>query len=71
MEITSRRTINDQLKKYTHSGDDSDIIEIVEWVNGEGYDICIEKTYDTNHISLSIDELFAIDYLIKSLNIKQ
>lgn len=68
MERNERKSINDSLKKYTYSGDDSDFIEITEWTNGEGIDISISLVNgnDKNY-SLSYDELEAINYLSKSL----
>ena len=69
MEIVNRKSINDQLKKYTYSGDDSDFIEVTDWVNGEGIDIVIQTTTSSKFISLSYGELEAINYLSKSLDL--
>ena len=59
MEITKVNQITDNLKKYTYSGKDSDYITLTQWINGEGYDIDINGKL----ITLSIDELEAINYL--------
>ena len=67
----NRKSINDELKKYTYSGDESDFIEITEWANSDGVDIIICKSKSEKIISLSYDELDAIDYLIKSLKYNQ
>lgn len=69
MEIYKRKTINDKLSKYTYSTkDNSSYIEITEWKNGEGWDIDIDGR---KHITLTIGELEAINYLVKALNIEQ
>ena len=67
MEIKNRKSINDLLKKYTYSSNDSDFIEVTEWTNGEGYDIVLSTTFGEKHISISDGELDAINYLVQSL----
>ena len=69
MEKNIRKSINDDLSKYDYlinKGENS-LIEITEWVNGEGFDITIETKTRSKLISLTIGELEAINYLIKSL----
>ena len=66
MEITKVNQITDSLKKYTYSGKDSDYITLTEWANGEGYDIDINGKL----ITLSNDELEAINYLTLALRYK-
>ena len=66
MEVTKVNQITDNLKKYTYSGKESDYITITEWANGEGYDIDINGKL----ITLSDDELEAINYLTLSLRYK-
>lgn len=69
MEIYKRKTINDKLSKYTYSTkDNSSYIEITEWKNGEGWDIDIDGR---KHITLTLGELEAINYLVKALDIEQ
>lgn len=64
MELNSRKSINDNLKKYCYFAKDDDYIEITEWTNGEGWDIDINEH---KKISLTTGELEAINYLTKSL----
>ena len=66
MEVTKVNQITDNLKKYTYSGKESDYITITEWANGEGYDIDINGKL----ITLSDDELEAINYLTLALRYK-
>lgn len=67
MEFNSRKAVNDKLKKYDYLAKDEDYIEIVEWTNGEGYDITIN---DDKIISLTRGQIDAINYLVKSLEYK-
>lgn len=64
MEITKRKTIHDNLKKYDYLSKDSDYIEVTEWTNGEGITVSIN---DDKIIDLTIGQLDAINYLYKSL----
>ena len=66
MEITKVNQITDSLKKYTYSGKDSDYITLTEWANKDGYDIDINGKL----ITLSDDELEAINYLTLALRYK-
>lgn len=69
MEIYKRKSINDKLSKYTYSTkDNSSYIEITEWKNEEGWDIDIDGR---KHITLTLGELEAINYLVKALDIEQ
>lgn len=69
MEIYKRKSINDKLSKYTYSTkDNSSYIEITEWKNGGGWDIDIDGR---KHITLTLGELEAINYLVKALDIEQ
>lgn len=64
MEITKRKTIHDNLKKYDYLSKDLDYIEVTEWTNGEGITVSIN---DDKIIDLTIGQLDAINYLYKSL----
>ena len=66
MEFNSRKSVNDKLKKYDYLAKDNDIIEVIEWTNGEGYDIIINDKI----ISLTSGQIDAINYLVKSLEYK-
>lgn len=63
MEKTNRKSVNDQLKKYTWTNDEHAFIEVTEWSNGEGWDINICDGSDSKMFSLHCGELEAIIYL--------
>lgn len=67
MEFVNKKSVNDKLKNYDYLAKDDDFIEVVEWSNGEGYDITIN---DNKIISLTEGQINAINYLIKSLEYK-
>ena len=66
MEFNSRKSINDKLKKYDYLAKDDDYIEVIEWTNGDGYDIIINDKI----ISLTGGQIDAINYLARSLEYK-
>ena len=66
MEFNSRKSINDKLKKYDYLAKDNDYIEVIEWTNGDGYDIIINDKI----ISLTRGQIDAINYLVLSLEYK-
>ena len=67
MEFNSRKAVNDKLKKYDYLAKDEDFIEVIEWTNGEGYDIIINGD---KIISLTRGQIDAINYLVGSLEYK-
>lgn len=71
MEINNRKSVNDELRKYCLFAKDNDFIEITEWTNGEGWDITISGEYRNTIISLTVGELEAINYLVKSLDYQE
>lgn len=70
MNITQRKSIFDDLKKYCHISKDNDFIEITEWTNGEGWDINISSNNNDILFSLTYGQLEAINYLTKCLEFK-
>ena len=63
MDIVSRKSINDNLRKYDYLAKENSFIEVTEWGNGEGFDI----TIDDKVISLTYGQLDAIQYLTLAL----
>ena len=43
MEISKRKTISDNLTNYDYLAKDHDFIQVVEWFNGEGFDVTINE----------------------------
>ena len=71
MEIENRKSISDKLRIYTFVDDDDAFIEVTEWTNGDGVDVTISRVRgDSKMMSLSYEELEAINYLSKSLMYK-
>ena len=66
MEFNSRKSITDKLKKYDYLAKDNEYIEVIEWTNGDGYDIIINDKI----ISLTSGQIDAINYLVRSLEYK-
>ena len=66
MKFNSRKSINDKLKKYDYLAKDNEYIEVIEWTNGDGYDITINDKI----ISLTSGQIDAINYLVRSLEYK-
>lgn len=65
MEFTKQWTVTDNLGKYDYLSDDNDYISVSEWSNGDGYDIDINGR---QQLHLTVGEIEAINYLIKSID---
>lgn len=68
MNINNRKSVHEDMKKFSPMCNRDEYIEITEWTNGEGWDIQIG---DNKNISLHGDELEAINYLIKVLQYEE
>ena len=66
MKYSNRKSVFDDLKVYDYLAKDDSFIQVTEWDNEEGWDI----TIDNKLIQLSMGELEAINYLVKSLEFK-
>lgn len=64
MKIEERKSVTENMKIFDPLAKEHSYIEVIEWSNGEGWDINI----DDKHISLHFSELDAINFLIKALN---
>lgn len=64
MEMQSRKSVNDTLKKYCYcSTGEHDFIEVTQWTNGEGIDVTINSNGNEKLFSITYGELDAINYL--------
>ena len=63
MKFNDRKSISDNLNKYSPFANDSDFVEITEWTNEEGWDI----RFTERTISLAREELDLINFLTKAL----
>lgn len=63
MEYADRKSVSDYLREYDFLAKGEDFIEVTEWANGEGWDI----TIGDKHVSLTMGELDAINYLTQNL----
>ena len=68
MKFNSRRSVYDDLSKYTYSKDKDSFIEVTEWTTGEGFDISICNKSKDQFILLSRGEIEAINHLINMID---
>lgn len=65
IEVSKRRAVFAELKGYCHhSTGDDDYMEVTEWSNGEGYDICIDRKRGGEKFSLTYGEWELMQVLI-------
>jgi hypothetical protein len=41
MKFSTRKTVYADLNDYCHMAKSGDIVEVCEWTNGEGWDVCV------------------------------
>ena len=63
MKQNMRKSVSAPMSAFDYAANDESFIEVTEWANGEGWDVVI----DDKHISLSMDELAAINYMTAHL----
>ena len=63
-EVRNRKSVSCSLGPFTYNSRVSDTIEMVEWANGDGWDISISLSNGCERFfSLHSSELEAINYL--------
>ena len=66
MEVCDRKSISDNLLRYDYMADKHDTIELIEWTNGEGLDVCIIGKNNVL-VSFTHGEIDAIEHLRREL----
>ena len=64
IEETKRRAVFSELKGYCIHASDNDFIEVTNWSNGEGYDICIDRKNGGEKFSLTFGEFDLLTVLM-------
>lgn len=59
MKFQQRSSVYTNLRQYCHLAKSDDIVEVAEWLNGEGWDI----SFGNRIISITMGELQAINVL--------
>ena len=68
IKVDQRRAVFSELKGYCHMSSDRDYMEVIEWSNGEGYDVCIDRKNGGEKFSLTYGE---VELLMVLLNWKE
>jgi len=66
IKVDQRRAVFAGLKDYCMHSGDHDYMEVTEWSNGEGYDICI-LAWDTHNYLQSLNALMLRMALVDTL----
>jgi len=56
-----------ELKDYCYLSGDDDYIEVTEWRNQEGYDVCVSSKLGERSISMTCGEIDLLNVLVKSI----
>ena len=56
------------LRSFCHHADHEGYVEVTDWANGEGYDVCIHTATRSQMFSLTDGEFQALTWLINALN---
>ena len=56
IKVDQRRAVFAELKDYCMHSGDHDCMEVTEWSNGEGYDVCIDRKNGGEKFSLTCGE---------------
>jgi len=63
-----RTTIDTLLKNYCYFSTDYDYIEVIEWKNGEGFDVYIDTKHKKESFRMTWGEYKALTMLLLELN---
>jgi len=68
MEVYNRKSVFSEIGDACHLSKPNDFIEVTDWKNGEGYDICIQSTIGQQIISITYGEFKLLKKMIKTLD---
>lgn len=64
IKVDQRRAVFAELKGYCHHSGSNEYMEVTEWSNGEGYDICIDRKTGGEKFSLTYGEVELLNVLL-------
>jgi len=64
IEVNKRKAVFSEIKGYCIHAGDNDFIEVTNWSNGEGYDICIDRKNGGEKFSLTYGEFDLLTVLM-------
>lgn len=64
IEEGTKRSLFSEIKNYCHHAGYNDYIEVTEWLNGEGYDVCIDRKNGGEKFSLTHGEFYLLTVLM-------
>ena len=64
IEETKRKAVFSELKGYCIHACDNNYMEVTQWSNGEGYDICIDRKNGGEKFSLTFGEFDLLTVLM-------
>lgn len=67
IEKYERKAVFSNLNEYCYLSKEHDYIEITEWKNGEGFDVCISQSNGDDTFQLTFGQFDAIKKLLKQL----
>jgi hypothetical protein len=70
IQINTRKSAFTELSVYCIMSNigSHDFIEVTEWTNGEGYDVCINASTQQQTFSITYGQLKALRKLVKELD---
>lgn len=67
MNLSQRKSAYVDLPKFCHLSKPDDTLEITEWANGEGFDVCLVSS-STQMFYLTYGQLDALIHLYTGIN---
>lgn len=64
IKIDNRKSLFCELKNYCMLAGEHDYMEVTEWTNGEGYDICIDRKHGSERFALTYGEIQLLQVLL-------
>jgi hypothetical protein len=64
IKVSERRAVFAELKPYCFHAGENDFIEVIEWSNGEGFDIVIDRKNNTERFSITHGEWECLQVLL-------
>lgn len=64
IKCNEKLAVISEIKNYCYLADDGDLMEVTEWVNGMGFDVCIDRKNHFERFSMTYGEFKLLEVLV-------
>jgi hypothetical protein len=64
IKFNQKLAVISEIKNYCYLAEDGDLMELTEWSNGKGFDLCIDRKNHLERFSMTYGEFNLLEVLV-------